>query len=1272
MLQNNRPISEQLVQRRQEIEQQKTQIAEAKKRIPSSSTYAQRLQQQSGISGARVRQQESQQRAIVTQAEQAASSSEQQLNEISKQLEKSQSQRVELQSKADSLKQQIEDIKKRAAENVGAGRSKNVGRELQVQLAKLQGEYSILSEASANLSEGATYEDLEKIKQQAKSYGSSLASQEKQSLKSFEQSKAQKEAFAKKEGFSSYQDYLKEVKNKGGTFQTTYDTSNLTVPQVEGQKIQPEQSLTYVKPISERLAFLEKSPVGRAAYSGIKPYVEKANQPIAQLGGFIELNKETGELTQRYIPVPETKRFLGINVPTSEFDQRSLGYKFLSTEVYAASETARILAEKTKYTMQPRNQTYTQIRYGETIQNYRPGGQYTKGQIYFTKEVNVPKQTKYVINPSLAKKSVKVASIFDIGSQALAFGESIGEETAKGTTPFKFITKYPYETLATATFGFSSLVSKATKTLEPFVFVGEKVVSKPIPQFVKVSTILPKTLLYTAKVAEPFAIGGATYLALRNIPTETGEKRSKLEAGIGGLFAFGLVSGVRVKQEIKMRTPGYLGMTPIELAKLKKLNELAIQKYALEEQAIRKVRTGLSRTRTRLELQRQRFGLTQVPPVMSDVVKIGQSRFQTVGEEARANINLQLQREAVSQIQKRNLKPVSTSFTREVQESSLLARPEKQYMASGTLGDKMVQVDLPTLSIKNFPQEKPQTFYSGLFAQEVETIGGGKAQKGILSLSRLYTKEGKLLQKGIDLGQTMGSRTIFRRFVESPNIYSKLKVQPIETAGGQLISQPQLKIVKSRMKYEGISIVTTNKPKTVFKIENLDTGQAIETRIYPSKTKVAYTKPELVTIEKFNQGLGKRYTQKEINALNKRGVSFTKEVTVESVYTLPKERVVTVNEFETAQGKVTVVKNKEYNKFYKKGGIITQFDIKSLPKVKKEASKDFFEFVATEQTKTPLEVKGDYSKIKVTSGEQQSIVVPKEVPVQTNIELQKKVSGLEILPSKRINTKISPTGFMEGKGLPSMVSGTGLELPVAFGAVSSVEDITFARPEMTLQRTNINERLTLQNTIQSNQKINNLEVIKMNRRLNEPVLIKENLRLVELPTFKENIRLDQLPKFKQPEVNKTRQRSPTITRLTEVTKQTPPTRAKQPPRKTPRVYPFTFGAGNKKGERQQVGQDEFEAFVRKAGKDISLGKKESQKAAEEALVGKLKGTIAASGFITKGEKKLKVSELNIKSPEFSTSKVSEYRIVQRKEKRFGTRPETREAQAFRKAKGYFK
>jgi len=74
-------------------------------------------------------------------------------------------------------------------------------------------------------------------------------------------------------------------------------------------------------------------------------------------------------------------------------------------------------------------------------------------------------------------------------------------------------------------------------------------------------------------------------------------------------------------------------------------------------------------------------------------------------------------------------------------------------------------------------------------------------------------------------------------------------------------------------------------------------------------------------------------------------------------------------------------------------------------------------------------------------------------------------------------------------------------------------------------------------------------------------------------------------------------------------------------------------------------------FILKGGKEVSIGKG-GKKVLGKKLSKKLKGELSASGFLTKGGKKIKATETGLlKDVEFRVGKRKEYLIVERKEKR---------------------
>ena len=95
----------------------------------------------------------------------------------------------------------------------------------------------------------------------------------------------------------------------------------------------------------------------------------------------------------------------------------------------------------------------------------------------------------------------------------------------------------------------------------------------------------------------------------------------------------------------------------------------------------------------------------------------------------------------------------------------------------------------------------------------------------------------------------------------------------------------------------------------------------------------------------------------------------------------------------------------------------------------------------------------------------------------------------------------------------------------------------------------------------------------------------------------------------------------------------------------------------------------FEAFILKGGKEVSIGKGGKETLVKK-LSKKLKGELSASGFLTKGGKKIKATETGLlKDVEFRIGKRKEYLIVEKKAKRLRKAGTGKLVQAFRKTKG---
>lgn len=120
---------------------------------------------------------------------------------------------------------------------------------------------------------------------------------------------------------------------------------------------------------------------------------------------------------------------------------------------------------------------------------------------------------------------------------------------------------------------------------------------------------------------------------------------------------------------------------------------------------------------------------------------------------------------------------------------------------------------------------------------------------------------------------------------------------------------------------------------------------------------------------------------------------------------------------------------------------------------------------------------------------------------------------------------------------------------------------------------------------------------------------------------------------------------------------------------TPFKPKFAFGLGKAIKKVQKIAKEEsglFEAWGKRFGKEVKLGTFGTKEIAEKKLSKFLKGTLSAAGFITKDKKKIKASEIELlKEREFRKSKLSEFLIIERKEKRLRKAGTGKEIQFFR-------
>ena len=252
-------------------------------------------------------------------------------------------------------------------------------------------------------------------------------------------------------------------------------------------------------------------------------------------------------------------------------------------------------------------------------------------------------------------------------------------------------------------------------------------------------------------------------------------------------------------------------------------------------------------------------------------------------------------------------------------------------------------------------------------------------------------------------------------------------------------------------------------------------------------------------------------------------------------------------------------------------------------------------------------------------------------------------------------------GFSGGKYIRDSFSGSisGYSSVLTGKATAKIE--TFAQPitqgyELrTGQRTGI---ISISASgFRETQKLKEIELFKQPQREIQKEGLKEKEIQISLLSFKQILEIKQSQRQK-------------IT-PTEIISGKP----KQPSPKPPRTQKSTsilkslisvISTGKK--------PEEFEIFQRTKGIDIKIGEEKSLFEATKKLKLGLKGGLEASGFIISkktGEKVKAVELINLLGEEFAPSKKDIFRIIQKREKRLGTKSEVFKIKKARQ-RGFFK
>jgi len=136
-------------------------------------------------------------------------------------------------------------------------------------------------------------------------------------------------------------------------------------------------------------------------------------------------------------------------------------------------------------------------------------------------------------------------------------------------------------------------------------------------------------------------------------------------------------------------------------------------------------------------------------------------------------------------------------------------------------------------------------------------------------------------------------------------------------------------------------------------------------------------------------------------------------------------------------------------------------------------------------------------------------------------------------------------------------------------------------------------------------------------------------------------------------------------KTTQITKPRLPTKPTPPTKPVPIYFDGDTPVEEKKLSAKETIEGIFKVFARKEGVDVEIGKARTEEEAFSLLGKRLKSTLRASGFVERGGKKVKPISFD---SGFRISKVSPFRIVERKEKRLRKKTTGKQIQTFRKSK----
>jgi hypothetical protein len=316
-------------------------------------------------------------------------------------------------------------------------------------------------------------------------------------------------------------------------------------------------------------------------------------------------------------------------------------------------------------------------------------------------------------------------------------------------------------------------------------------------------------------------------------------------------------------------------------------------------------------------------------------------------------------------------------------------------------------------------------------------------------------------------------------------------------------------------------------------------------------------------------------------------------------------------------------------------------------------------FQIPKTTRVVSDVGTSTKEIKQVKDIATNVVSKEQKNILNIISNQEKVSISSIVPEiKPSNIKIPTPITQDISKSKSIITGS---------IISPTKDLTIEKTLVASETQSIKSNLQISSDVSQRQEAKSEQVLKIGEK--SKTILKSLSGQTNIQTSQNLLKTIPQQGFRQiqksEQVLKLKTKQAQLLRPKQATKKVN-TRPQQP--KPPIVIPpiKLSSVVSKIGKMAREEPEEFEIFVAKAGKDISIGKKGTQKEAEELLIKKLRGTLSASGFLTKGGKKLRVSELKgFGTGEFRPSKVSPFKVVEKKERRLRKSGTGKEIQPFR-------